>query len=58
MDSRDIAVLRKMLQHTKAILDYCKDCQSLAGFEENPMRVEATVFNLMQLGGACKTVAE
>ena len=54
MDSKDLAVLKKMLQHTRAILEYCKDCQSLAAFEENSMRVEATVFNLMQLGELAK----
>ena len=54
MDSKDIAVLKKMLQHTGAILNYCKDCQSLAAFEDNSMRVEATVFNLMQLGELAK----
>ena len=54
MDSKDIAVLKKMLQHTRAILDYCKDCRNLPDFEENAMRVEATVFNLMQLGELAK----
>ena len=54
MDNKDIAVLKKMLQHTGAILDYCKDCHSLADFEANAMRVEATVFNLMQLGELAK----
>ncbi|MBR1567027.1 MAG: DUF86 domain-containing protein [Oscillospiraceae bacterium] len=54
MDSKDVAVLKKMLQHTRAILDYCKDCKSLSDFERNTMRVEATVFNLMQLGELAK----
>lgn len=54
MDSKDIAVLKKMLQHTGAILDYCKGCRNLGDFEENSMRVEATVFNLMQLGELAK----
>lgn len=54
MDSKDTVVLKKMLQHTKSILEYCKDCSSLAEFEENSMRVEATVFNLMQLGELAK----
>ncbi len=54
MDSRDTAVLKKMRQHTQAILDYCGDCKDCAEFEENTMRVEATVFNLMQLGELAK----
>lgn len=54
MDNKDIAVLKKMLQHTRAILNYCKDCRNLADFEANAMRVEATVFNLMQIGELAK----
>ena len=54
MDSKDTAVLRKMLRHTRSILDYCRDCTTREAFEENPMRVEATVFNLMQLGELAK----
>lgn len=54
MDSKDTAVLKKLLQHTRAILEYCKDCTSLEAFESNPMRVEATVFNLMQIGELAK----
>ena len=50
MDSKDIAVLKKLLQHTRAILEYCKDCASLEAFESNPMRAEATVFNLRKHG--------
>ena len=33
---------------------YCKDCTSLSDFEANPMRVEATVFNLMPIGELAK----
>ena len=54
MDSKDLAVLKKMLQHTGAILAYCGDCGSLEDFQQNTMRVEATVFNLMQLGELAK----
>lgn len=43
-----------MLRHTGAIQEYCRDCESRVDFEENPMRVEATVFNLMQLGELAK----
>ena len=55
MDSRDIKVLQKLQAHTEAILRYCQDCQSLSDFEAKPMRVEATVFNLMQIGELSKT---
>ena len=43
-----------MAQHTEAILHYCESCRSLAAFEADRMRVEATVFNLMQLGELAK----
>lgn len=43
-----------MLKHTAAILEYCGGCGSREAFEDNTMRVEATVFNLMQLGELAK----
>ena len=48
-------VLQKLQAHTEAILRYCVDCQTLADFEADSMRVEATVFNLMQIGELSKT---
>lgn len=54
MDNKDRRVLQKLLAHTEAILRYCRDCQTLADFEADPMRVEATVFNLMQIGELSK----
>lgn len=54
MDSKDRRVLQKLQAHTKAILRYCQDCRSLAEFESDSMRVEATVFNLMQIGELAK----
>lgn len=55
MDSKDIRVLKKLLQHTDAIMRYCQSCKQLADFEADAMRVEATVFNLMQIGELAKT---
>ena len=54
MDSKSVAVLKKMLQHTEAVLTYCANCQTREDFESSPMRVEATVFNLMQIGELAK----
>ena len=54
MDSKSAAVLKKMLEHTGAILRYNRACVNLRDFEADPMRVEATVFNLMQLGELAK----
>lgn len=55
MDNKDRRVLQKLQAHTEAILRYCKDCQTLSDFEGDSMRVEATVFNLMQIGELSKT---
>lgn len=54
MDDKDRRVLRKLQEHAEAVLRYCKDCASLSDFEADPMRVEATVFNLMQIGELAK----
>ena len=54
MDDKDRRVLRKLQAHTESILRYCQDCCSLAEFEADSMRVEATVFNLMQIGELAK----
>ena len=55
MDSKDIRVLEKLLHHTDAIMRYSQNCRQLADFEADSMRVEATVFNLMQIGELAKT---
>ena len=46
--------MKKILQHADSVLAYCADCQTRDAFESNPMRVEATVFNLMQIGELAK----
>lgn len=55
MDKHDRKVLEKILQHIVSTLNYCDGCNSLAEFEANSMRVEACVFNLMQIGELAKT---
>ena len=50
MASKSNVVLMKILKHTASIIDDYKDCRNCEDFEVNPMRVEATVFNLMQIG--------
>ena len=54
MDSRDIVVLRKILQRIASVLRYCENCHSMEEFEADSMRVEATVFNLVQIGELAK----
>ena len=55
MDSKDIRVLQKLQKHTQAIMRYCADYRTLEQFEKDSMCVEATVFNLMQIGELAKT---
>ena len=55
MDNRDKKVLDKILQHINSTMSYCEDCNSLQDFEADSMRVEACVFNLMQIGELAKT---
>ena len=54
MDSRDIAVLKKIQQRISSVLRYCENCHSMEEFEADTMRVEATVFNLVQIGELAK----
>lgn len=55
MDNKDIQVLQKLVHYIDSISSYCADCRSLDDFQQNPMRVEACVFNLMQIGELSKT---
>ncbi|MCM1043969.1 MAG: DUF86 domain-containing protein [Candidatus Gastranaerophilales bacterium] len=55
MDNKDIRILQKIYDHVVSILNYCNDCKELCEFRKNPMRVEACVFNLMQIGELAKT---
>ena len=54
MGSKDLAVLRKILQHIESIMRYCADCRTLEDFSSDTMRLEATIFNLMQIGELAK----
>lgn len=54
MDNKDRQVLEKIYNHIVAVLKYCEDCQDLNTFQMSSMRVEACVFNLMQIGELAK----
>lgn len=55
MDKRDVQVLEKISDHISSVLLYCKNCSSLENFQDDKMRVEACVFNLMQIGELAKS---
>lgn len=54
MNSKDLQVLQKLIKHGEAICAYCEPYVTLEAFQENTMCVEATVFNLMQIGELAK----
>ena len=54
MDNKDKYVLNKIYTHIVSVLKYCEDSTSLDEFNEDKMRVEACVFNLMQIGELAK----
>ena len=55
MNSKDFRVLEKLHKHTRSIMKYCAPYLTLEEFEADSMCVEATVFNLMQIGELAKT---
>ena len=54
MSDKDIMVLKKILQHIESIMKYVTGCHTLSDFSSDTMRLEATVFNLMQIGELAK----
>ena len=54
MDSKDKYVLNKIYAHIVSVLKYCENANSLEDFNKDNMRVEACVFNLMQIGELAK----
>lgn len=54
MSSNDKQVLERIAQHIRLVLQYCKECRSLEDFQSDTMRVDACVFNLMQIGELAK----
>lgn len=55
MNERDKQVLSNIHSRIRSILNYCEKCFSLNDFQSDSMRVEACVFNLMQVGELAKT---
>lgn len=55
MNNKDRQNLIKMNNHITSILSYCENCLDYESFRKNTMRLEACVFNLMQIGELAKT---
>ena len=54
MENKDYQVLNKIYHHIDSILNYCEDCETLSEFQQNDMRVESCVFNMLQIGELAK----
>lgn len=54
MNNKDSQVLEKIYNHVISILKYCENCRGVYEFQGDSMRVDACVFNLMQIGELAK----
>ncbi len=54
MDKKDYQTIDKIYKHVTSVLSYCENCLSFADFQADQMRIEACVFNLMQIGELAK----
>lgn len=55
MDNKDKQIFRKIYSHIESVIRYCDTCLTLEDFQSDTMRMEACVFNLMQIGELAKT---
>lgn len=54
MESKDKEILLKIMKHAEHAIEYTSNYSSRKDFEKDDMCVEATVFNLMQIGELAK----
>lgn len=54
MKEKDRQVLEKIYNHVLLVLKYCENSDTLDEFQTDSMRVDACVFNLMQIGELAK----
>lgn len=54
MNNKDGQVILKIAEHIRAVLKYSEHCKNIEEFQSDRMRVEACVFNLMQIGELAK----
>ncbi|MBQ7148573.1 MAG: DUF86 domain-containing protein [Pseudobutyrivibrio sp.] len=55
MEIKDREILLKILKHVHHAINYSSKYDDIPSFESDEMCVEATVFNLMQIGELAKT---
>ena len=54
MSEHDKQILMRIQRHTELLLRYTEDCDDKSEFLKDTMRVDACVFNLMQIGELSK----
>ena len=54
MNEHDMQIIVRIQKHTGAILEYTKNYSDKNDFLNDPMLVDACVFNLMQIGELAK----
>lgn len=55
MENKDREILLKILKHSEHAIEYTSKYKDRSSFEADEMCVEATVFNLMQIGELAKS---
>jgi uncharacterized protein with HEPN domain len=55
MENKDREILFKILKHSEHAIEYTSKYNDRSSFEADEMCVEATVFNLMQIGELAKS---
>lgn len=55
MENKDREILLKIQKHVHHAMNYSSKYSSLESFQDDEMCVEATVFNLMQIGELAKS---
>lgn len=54
MEDRDKKIIRRICEHIDAVKDYCKNVKDSEAFMKNKMLMEASIFNIMQIGELIK----
>ncbi len=55
MNAHDVKILQKIIIHAQKVMAYIKECNTYECFAADEMRVEACVFNIMQIGELAHT---
>lgn len=50
MKKQDTQMLKRIYQYTCSVLKYCESCRTNEEFEADSMRVDACLYNLVQIG--------